>query len=259
MTEIVWYPFYVGDYARKTAHLSLLEHGAYRLLLDHYYATRQPLPNSPKELYRICRAHTPSERAAVLSTAAKFFIESGTLLRNKKCDSEISKQLKYRDSQSAKAKLRHSHGNATGVLHARVPQPQPDKKERNILSDAKKGSRFALTDLPEEWTRFCHERRPDINPDELFAEFKDYWSAVPGQKGVKLDWSATWRNRVRNAHAKKLIFSAKGNSNAASPKSKWDIEAERIAAKWATQSDGQTSLAESPGDGVQTSETIRSD
>jgi hypothetical protein len=29
------------------------------------------------------------------------------------------------------------------------------------------------------------------------AEFRDYWAAVPGQKGVKLDWPATWRNRIR--------------------------------------------------------------
>lgn len=29
--------------------------------------------------------------------------------------------------------------------------------------------------------------------------FRDYWSAAPGQRGVKRDWQATWRNWVRNA------------------------------------------------------------
>lgn len=129
MTDIAWYPFYVGDYARKTAHLSLLEHGAYRLLLDHYYATRHPLPNDPAKLYRICRARSPSERKAVLSVVAEFFTETESLMRNEKCDSEIDKQLKYSESQSAKAKLRHSNGNAVGVPRARVPQPQPHKRE----------------------------------------------------------------------------------------------------------------------------------
>lgn len=115
-----WYPFYVGDYDRKTAHLSLLEHGAYRLLLDHYYATGEPLPNNPIKLYRICRARTPSERKSVLSAAYQFFIKDGTLLRSKKCDSVLAKQLSYSNSQSAKAKQRHSHGNAVDMLHARV-------------------------------------------------------------------------------------------------------------------------------------------
>jgi hypothetical protein len=32
----------------------------------------------------------------------------------------------------------------------------------------------------------------------LWAEFVDYWCAVPGQRGIKLDWLATWRNRLRH-------------------------------------------------------------
>ena len=36
-----------------------------------------------------------------------------------------------------------------------------------------------------------------IEADEVWAEFVDYWVAVPGQRGIKLDWEATWRNRVR--------------------------------------------------------------
>src|SRR5437660_1331440 len=28
-------------------------------------------------------------------------------------------------------------------------------------------------------------------------EFRDYWHGVPGTRGCKLDWEATWRNRCR--------------------------------------------------------------
>jgi hypothetical protein len=38
--------------------------------------------------------------------------------------------------------------------------------------------------------------------DQSWAEFIDYWISVPGQRGVKLDWSATWRNRVRTISTK---------------------------------------------------------
>lgn len=31
------------------------------------------------------------------------------------------------------------------------------------------------------------------------AKFRDYWTAQPGQKGVKADWTATWRNWLRRA------------------------------------------------------------
>lgn len=123
-----WYPFYVGDYARKTAHLSMLEHGAYRLLLDHYYATGEPLPDDNAKLYRICRARTPSERQSVLSTVAEFFTKDGTLLRSEKCDRVLSKQLNYSNTQSANAKQRHSHGKATAMLHAPVTKTRTKTK-----------------------------------------------------------------------------------------------------------------------------------
>lgn len=39
------------------------------------------------------------------------------------------------------------------------------------------------------------------NPDRvqtIWDEFVDYWIGVPGARGVKVDWPATWRNRCRN-------------------------------------------------------------
>jgi hypothetical protein len=34
---------------------------------------------------------------------------------------------------------------------------------------------------------------------EQAARFTDYWSAQPGQKGIKTDWDAMWRNWIRKA------------------------------------------------------------
>jgi hypothetical protein len=34
--------------------------------------------------------------------------------------------------------------------------------------------------------------------DNEANKFRDYWIGVPGAKGVKLNWSATWRNRCRD-------------------------------------------------------------
>ena len=38
-----------------------------------------------------------------------------------------------------------------------------------------------------------------VDPVREAAKFADYWRGVPGQKGVKRDWDATWRNWVRRA------------------------------------------------------------
>ena len=55
--------------------------------------------------------------------------------------------------------------------------------------------------LPPEWAEFCKHQRPDLVPRQVFDEFRDYWIAQPGQKGVKTDWDATWRNWVRRQNA----------------------------------------------------------
>lgn len=153
-----WYPFYVGDYARKTAHLSMLEHGAYRLLLDHYYATGEPLPDDNAKLFRICRARTPSERQSVLSTVAEFFTKDGTLLRSEKCDRVLDKQLNYSNSQSAKAKLRHSNGNATAMPRARVTK-----------------------------TRTKTKVSKDTNDEDDLLDFENLWKLYPRRDGSKKD------------------------------------------------------------------------
>ena len=73
------------------------------------------------------------------------------------------------------------------------------KKDKN-----KRGSRLALDFcFTKEWEQFCQQTRPELSPVKTFDQFKDYWIAQAGQKGVKLDWFATWRNWVRSTSAPK--------------------------------------------------------
>ncbi|QFP94213.1 hypothetical protein SEA_JOIEB_76 [Mycobacterium phage JoieB] len=70
---------------------------------------------------------------------------------------------------------------------------------------AKKKSRGSR--LPEGWVpsdETINAMLDELGCDkqELVREhrsFTDYWLAAPGQKGVKLDWDATWRNWMRRA------------------------------------------------------------
>jgi hypothetical protein len=66
------------------------------------------------------------------------------------------------------------------------------------------------TSLPKDWApndveiAFCREERPDLIPSDVASRFRDYWAAQPGAKGRKTDWTATWRNWVRNERQKKF-------------------------------------------------------
>ena len=68
----------------------------------------------------------------------------------------------------------------------------------------KRGSRLAqdwfLSKSMGDWAT---QERPDLDARQVAEQFKDYWVAQAGQKGVKLDWFATWRNWVRSTNAPK--------------------------------------------------------
>jgi uncharacterized phage protein (TIGR02220 family) len=85
-----YYRRYLGDYMRDTMHLSILEHGAYTLLLDAYYASEKPLPADYDALYRVCRAMSRQEQDAVKAVADQFFpIEEDGLRHNPRADREV--------------------------------------------------------------------------------------------------------------------------------------------------------------------------
>ena len=87
-----YYPRHLGDYARDTAHLLMIEHGAYNLLLDRYYATEEGIPDDQK--YRVTRARTPVEKQAVDSVLKEFFtLKEGVWVKNRVLE-EIDKANK---------------------------------------------------------------------------------------------------------------------------------------------------------------------
>lgn len=87
---INYYEHHLGDYAKDTAHLSMIEHGAYRILLDAYYTREVPLPTDRRACYKLARAQSKDERAAVDYVLQEFFFEQVDGFHNERCDSEIA-------------------------------------------------------------------------------------------------------------------------------------------------------------------------
>lgn len=68
-----FYKHFIGDYGRDTGDLTLAEHGAYRVMLDHFYGTSRPLPSDKKALYRLVRAESDVEKRAVDRISVRFW------------------------------------------------------------------------------------------------------------------------------------------------------------------------------------------
>lgn len=130
-----FYKRYMGDFSRDTAHLTMLERGAYNDMLDYYYATEKPLPAAKEALYRIARAMNGGERRAVDRIAEQFFpVNSDGLRHNKRADREIAKH---------------------------------EKQAATNREQGKKGGRPKTDSLTEPETESVSETKPNGNPNQI--------------------------------------------------------------------------------------------
>ena len=201
-----YYQFNIGDYLSHTRHLDLLEDLAYRRLLDLYYLHERPL-NSDATLVAK-QIGMRDEAATVRDVLNEFFehTEEGYV------SSRIEKEIAHFRSKIEQAS-RAGKASAERRSNARSTDVQPTNNQEPITNNQKpkkeqqRGTRLpADLKVSQEWIDFCNQERPELHASKVWSEFKDYWIAQPGQKGVKLDWDATWRNWVRRQSATKQSY-----------------------------------------------------
>lgn len=128
-----YYLRWIGDIQKDTGHLSCAELGVYDRLLDHYYASEQPLPADLDACARIARAMTKDERKAVDSVLRQFFAVGDDGYTQKRADEEITKLQLQRAAKQ-------TNGKAGG-------------RPRKTLAETKeKPSRFPLANLEETYS-----------------------------------------------------------------------------------------------------------
>ena len=92
-----YFELHIGDLTEATAHLSMLEDGAYGRLLRKYYATEKPLPADIKQVQRLVGARSKEEREAVEAVLQEFFELHDDGWHQQRCDAEI---LAYREKMN---------------------------------------------------------------------------------------------------------------------------------------------------------------
>ena len=61
--RVNYYEHHLGDYAKDTGHLSMLEHGAYRIQLDHVIPRSRGGVDTPDNLVACCKPCNTSKGA----------------------------------------------------------------------------------------------------------------------------------------------------------------------------------------------------
>lgn len=76
-----------------------------------------------------------------------------------------------------------------------ITQTQTTTQSPTPTVVGRRGSRLPDdTVLTGEWVEIA-ERHGVRDVDAVFTEFVNYWTALPGQRATKLDWTKTWENQ----------------------------------------------------------------
>ena len=94
-----WMPIYWGDYLRDTCHLSAIEHGAYLLIIAHYWTKGGPLKDDDARLARIARL-TPEEWKEAKETISDFFSIRNGLWTHKRVDHELANAKRITEAKA---------------------------------------------------------------------------------------------------------------------------------------------------------------
>lgn len=176
-----FFKLYIGDYQRDTAHLSVTEHGAYLLMLQHYYATEKPLPTG-KSLHRMLRAQERSEREAIDTIVTQFWKETDSGLVNPRSDREIGKAEHQRSVNKEIGKL--------GGRPKRIKTESVSESEPN--------------DNPNQTPDTRHQTNTPKPPAAAPDGFAQFWQRYPKKVGRPAAERA-FRSAKLNGHLPEVL------------------------------------------------------
>jgi len=196
-----YYQHHIGDYRKDTSHLSLIEHGIYRQLLDLYYITEKPLD---KKSIRLIGARTDQEIATAELILNEFFEKKGTKYFHKRCDDEIQnyKLKSFNASESSKKRwnnIKKLHdANALPTQSERNANQEPiTKNQKTSLPKDFKVSERVISWANEKGYRDLNKHLDNFI---LVAQSNNYkytdWDAA-FMRAIKDNWAKVTNKEVR--------------------------------------------------------------
>lgn len=134
-----WMPFYVADYLADTGHLSTTQHGAYVLLILHYWRTGG-LPDDDAQLARITKLPRKAWVEMIKADVQALFHDGW---RHKRIDKELAKQDVIATKRSMAGQKGGQVTAMSRVIAKAVSLSNRVRKQAN--ADQMPGKRVAVT------------------------------------------------------------------------------------------------------------------
>jgi uncharacterized protein YdaU (DUF1376 family) len=247
MPGMNYYKHHIGDYDAATAHLSWCEDMAYSRLLRLYYRTEQAIPADLGKACRLIRASSKAERQAVETVLGEFFALEDDGWHQKRCDEELKLATEAAErnrrngthggrppkpkqnpeethsviSGNPNETLATSHKPIASSHDANASSTREGSDERSHANGLEPSDRDLSAKAGTRGTRCPADWRPDppncercvaigLDLESQIIEFRNYWRAIPGSKGLKLDWDATFYNRCSEVAGRRNGLASQG-------------------------------------------------
>lgn len=201
-----YYQHHIGDYRRDTAHLTLLEHGIYRQLLDQYYLNERPVCIDDTWLMRSLCARTAEEIQAVKNVLADFFKLTDAGYLHKRCDVEIEAFHDKSKVASESAKARWEKQRAGAKKDADAMRRQCEGNANAIPTQCEGNANHQPSTINQEPR--TRTSKPLASPsDDMPENFEEVWTAYPKRPGAsKTDSLKAWKARIKaGATAREIL------------------------------------------------------
>jgi uncharacterized protein YdaU (DUF1376 family) len=123
-----WMPLYVGDYLGDTGHLTTAQHGAYLLLMMHYWRKGE-LPDDDRQLSKITKL--PLRTWCEYRPTLQDFFHSGW--KHKRIDAELTRMMRVSEKRAV-AGQKGGLGSALARMKLENASRSPQLPRRAIAS-----------------------------------------------------------------------------------------------------------------------------
>lgn len=211
-----FYDFNIGEYAKKTQHLTNEEDLAYRRLLDMYYDTEKPIANPSLNggLATLSRRLRVSEQA--LKNVLDEFFPDGI---NKHAEEKIAEYYVYIAKQAANGKLggRPKRTQAKPTVKPSLTHCKPSAKPTlttnqlplttNQEPNKTNAAAFALPDWinKSDWDLWIKSRKKKMIPEQMQAQI----DKLAKWRNEGLDYCGALANAALNGYAGLFLPDAK--------------------------------------------------
>lgn len=210
------FQFYAAEFLadENVALMSNQEIGCYIKLICYCWREGS-IPAEIVKIARLCGEDGSAMAQLWLSIRLCFDAANGSpdRLVHPRLQKELEKQNLFKEERAASGKkgaeARWDKAKGKGRSAIAKPIAKPiavdgsSSSSSSSSSSTTKSSSARGSRLPADWVpsdsdlAFIRKERPDLDIRGTQGQFFDYWTSLAGQKALKTDWAAAWRNWVR--------------------------------------------------------------